>query len=108
MSPGHLVPDDAEHRQALDHRTEAEAAAAAFEHAQQLALLPPLVGLELRRITSTREGAHIEIGGCSARTLRAYAEHIEAHAHCAGHIIQGEVVPPREAEPPVARAELTK
>jgi hypothetical protein len=101
-----LVPDTAQHRQELNHRAEAELAVRTFVRALETAELPPLVGLEAYRITSTRLGAHIELGGCGARTLLAIAEHLLAHTLCLGRVIPGHVVPTGLPELPGARLEL--
>ncbi|WP_329563340.1 hypothetical protein [Kitasatospora sp. NBC_01266] len=88
-------------------REAAERAVAALVDALALAGLPPLVALEGgARITVTRAGAHIEIGGCGVRTLTAITDHIAAHAHCTGRVVRGSVVPTGLAELPSLRAEL--
>ncbi|MFI9275110.1 hypothetical protein ACIGXM_31015 [Kitasatospora sp. NPDC052896] len=103
-----LVPDTTQLRQELDHRAEAELAVRTLVRALEVAGLPPLVGLEAFRITNTRHGAHVELGGCGARTLLAIAEYLLAHALCVARVIPGAAVPAGLAELSTVRMGLSR
>ncbi|MFI9271184.1 hypothetical protein ACIGXM_10795 [Kitasatospora sp. NPDC052896] len=98
--------EDADERRVREHLREAAEAAQALEDALDLHWIPPLVSLAARRISSTSAGAHVELGGCSARTALAIADCLTAHARCLSRIIPGTTLPTGLAQLPVVRREL--
>ncbi|KIQ63108.1 hypothetical protein TR51_30455 [Kitasatospora griseola] len=72
-------------------RAEAEEAAEALETAIKVAGLPPLVSLSpVYAASALPAGAHVHIGGCSARTARALADVLTEYARLTGRLIDGD------------------
>ncbi|MGW4811372.1 hypothetical protein ACWEPB_06930 [Kitasatospora cineracea] len=72
-------------------RAEAEEAAQALETALRVAGLPPLVSLSpVYAASGLPGGAHVHIGGCSARTARALADALTEYARLTGRLIDGD------------------
>lgn len=72
-------------------RAEAEEAAEALETAIRVSGLPPLISLSpVYAASGLPDGAHVHIGGCSARTARALADALTEYARLTGRLVDGE------------------